>query len=185
MRSNAIWQPLIAATGKDRGVRSANHNPARVSELRRPNGIIAALSRSRSHLPLKIVGEGDIDVPAGKFRACIFGEKKMTACLPWPTFGLSAESARSRKTVRNARPAAIFSAGNTIELVNLPRHPKPNRSPKKETEASISSSSDGRSTQRHFQRRAANRGALAWSWPAKKMPGSAPFGLRKILDRAG
>src|SRR6476619_6325751 len=80
----------------------APENPEEQSILRietlAPNGIITALSPAsilicRSRLLVKATST----CRQGDSAPCIFGEKKMTACLRWPTFGLSAESARSRK----------------------------------------------------------------------------------------
>ncbi len=78
MRATPFWQPLIASKAErpKRSIQQLQSCPRQLSFGAEWNyrGPIAGLDLN---LPLKIVGDGDIEVPAGKFRALHFrGRKK-------------------------------------------------------------------------------------------------------------
>jgi len=93
------------------------------------------------NLPLKIVGEGEIEVPAGKFRALHFrGEKNdgfFTVADLWFVGGVGS----IKETVTQRSPSGDLLNRNTIELVKLPALRQ--AEPAKKLEASVSTSSNG------------------------------------------
>jgi hypothetical protein len=93
------------------------------------------------NLPLKIVGEGEIEVPAGKFRALHFrGEKNdgfYTVADSWFVRGIGSV----KETVTQRSPSGDLLSRNTIKLVKLPALHE--TEPAKKLEASVSTSSDG------------------------------------------
>jgi hypothetical protein len=95
------------------------------------------------NLPLKIVGEGEIEVPAGKFRALHFrGEKNdgfFTVADSWFVRGVGS----IKETVTQRSPGGDLLSRNTIELVKLPAQHQAEPAEKKKLEASVSTSSDG------------------------------------------
>jgi hypothetical protein len=96
------------------------------------------------NLPLKIVGEGEIEVPAGKFRALHFhGEKNdgfFTAADFWFVRGVGS----IKETVSQRSPSGGLLSRNSIELVKLPAlHGTDPAVETKKLEASVSTSSDG------------------------------------------
>ena len=104
-------------------------------------GLIAGLDLN---LPLKIVGEGDIDVPAGKFRALHFRGEKNDGLFTVADFWFVRGVGSIKETVTQRSPSGDLLSQNTIELVKLPApHQTEPIAEKKKLEASISSSSDG------------------------------------------
>jgi len=132
------------------------------------------------NLPLKIVGEGEIEVPAGKFRALHFrGEKNdgfFTVADLWFVGGVGS----IKETVTQRSPSGDLLNRNTIELVKLPAL----RRTREETGSFRFHQQQWRSTPCHFSRCAANRGALAWSWPAKKRQDSRGLDCARHRRRA-
>jgi hypothetical protein len=94
------------------------------------------------NLPLKIVGEGEIGVPAGKFRALHFrGERRdgfYTVADFWFVRGIGS----IKEIVTQRSPGGDLLSRNAIELLKLPAPSKAEPDPKK-LEASLSTSSDG------------------------------------------
>jgi hypothetical protein len=96
------------------------------------------------NLSLKIVGEGDIEVPAGKFRALHFRGEKNEGLLTVADFWFVRGVGSIKETVSQRSPSGDLLGRNTIELVNLPAPPQTEPiAGKKKLEASISTSSDG------------------------------------------
>jgi hypothetical protein len=96
------------------------------------------------NLPLKIVGEGEIEVPAGKFRALHFrGERRdsfYTVADSWFVRGIGS----IKETVAQRGPSGELLTRQTIELVKLPApHSAEPTVEKKKLEASVSTSSKG------------------------------------------
>jgi len=94
------------------------------------------------NLPLKIVGESEIEVPAGKFRALHFrGEKNdglFTVADSWFVRGIG----WIKEIVTQRGPSGDLLNRNSIELAKLPALSQTNPEQKK-LEASVSTSSDG------------------------------------------
>ena len=96
------------------------------------------------NLSLKIVGEGDIEVPAGKFRALHFRGEKNEGLLTVADFWFVRGVGSIKETVTQRSPSGDLLSRNTIELLNLPaRQQSEPIAEKKKLEASISTSSDG------------------------------------------
>jgi hypothetical protein len=96
------------------------------------------------NLPLTIVGEGEIEVPAGKFRALHFrGERRdsfYTVADSWFVRGIGS----IKETVAQRAPSGELLTRQTIELVKLPApHSAEPTVEKKKLEASVSTSSKG------------------------------------------
>jgi hypothetical protein len=105
------------------------------------HGPIAGLDLN---LPLKIVGEGDIDVPAGKFRALHFRGEKNEALFTVADFWFVRGVGSIKETVTQRSPSGDLLTRNTIELAKLPaRQQTQSIAEKKKLEASVSTSSDG------------------------------------------
>jgi hypothetical protein len=105
------------------------------------HGPIAGLDLN---LPLKIVGEGDIDVPAGKFRALHFRGEKNDALLTVADFWFVRGVGSIKETVTQRSPSGDLLSRNTIELLKPPApHQTQPIAEKKKLEASVSTSSDG------------------------------------------
>ena len=95
-------------------------------------------------LPLKIVGDGDIEVPAGKFRALHFRGEKNEGFLTVADFWFVRGVGSIKETVTQRSPSGDLLSRNTIELLNLPaRQQTEPIAGKKKLEASVSTSSDG------------------------------------------
>ena len=94
------------------------------------------------NLPLKIIGEGEIEVPAGKFRALHFrGEKNdglLTAADSWFVPGVGS----IKELVTQRGPGGDLLSRNSIELAKLPA-PSQTKPELRKLEASVSTSSDG------------------------------------------
>ena len=96
------------------------------------------------NLPLKIVGDDDIDVPAGKFRALHFRGEKNEGLLTVADFWFVRGVGSIKETVTQRSPSGDLLSRNTIELLNLPaRQQTQPIAEKKKLEASVSTSSDG------------------------------------------
>jgi hypothetical protein len=96
------------------------------------------------NLPLKIVGEGDIEVPAGKFRALHFRGEKNEGLLIVADFWFVRGIGSIKERVMQRSPSGDLLGRNTIELLNLPaRQQTAPIAEKKKLEASVSTSSDG------------------------------------------
>lgn len=96
------------------------------------------------NLPLKIVGDDDIDVPAGKFRALHFRGEKNDGLLTVADFWFVRGVGSIKETVTQRAPSGDLLSRNTIALLNLPaRQQTQPIAEKKKLEASISTSSDG------------------------------------------
>jgi len=96
------------------------------------------------NLPLKIVGDGDIEVPAGKFRALHFRGEKNEGLLTVADFWFVRGVGSIKETVTQRSPSGDLLSRNTIELLNLPaRQQTQPIAEKKKLEASVSTSSDG------------------------------------------
>src|SRR5436309_10239863 len=104
------------------------------------HGPIAGLDLN---LPLKIVGEGDIDVPAGKFRALHFRGEKNEGLFTVADFWFVRGVGSIKETVTQRSPGGDLLSRNTIELVKLPEQHQTEPAAKKKLEASVSTSSNG------------------------------------------
>jgi hypothetical protein len=105
------------------------------------HGPIAGLDLN---LPLKVVGEGDIDVPAGKFRALHFRGEKNEGLFTVADFWFVRGVGSIKETVTQRSPSGDLLTRNTIELAKLPaRRQSEPVAEKKKLEASVSTSSDG------------------------------------------
>jgi hypothetical protein len=105
------------------------------------HGPIAGLDLN---LPLKIVGDGDIEVPAGKFRALHFRGEKNEGLLTVADFWFVRGVGSIKETVTQRSPSGDLLSRNTIELLKLPaRQQTEPIAEKKKLEASVSTSSDG------------------------------------------
>ena len=93
------------------------------------------------NLPLKIVGEGEIEVPAGKFRALHFRGEKNDGFYTVADFWFVRGIGSIKETVTQRSPSGDLLSRNTIELVKLPALHE--TEPAKKIEASISTSSEG------------------------------------------
>jgi len=96
------------------------------------------------NLPLKIIGEGEIEVPAGKFRAMHFRGEKNDGFLTVADFWFVRGVGSIKETVTQRSPGGDLLSRNTIELVKLPAlHQTEPVAGKKKLEASVSTSSNG------------------------------------------
>jgi len=96
------------------------------------------------NLPLKIIGESEIEVPAGKFRALHFRGEKNDSFLTVADFWFVRGVGSIKETVTQRSPTGDLLGRNTIELVRLPAlHQAEPAAEKKRLEASLSTSSDG------------------------------------------
>jgi hypothetical protein len=93
------------------------------------------------NLPLKIVGEGEIEVAAGKFRALHFRGEKNDGFFTVADFWFVRGVGSIKETVTQRSPGGDLLSRNTIELVKLPAQHQPE--PRKKLEASVSTSSNG------------------------------------------
>jgi hypothetical protein len=93
------------------------------------------------NLPLKIVGEGEIEVPAGKFRALHFRGEKNDGLFTVADFWFVRGVGSIKETVTQRSPSGDLLSRNTIELVKLPALHQ--AEPMKKLEASVSTSSNG------------------------------------------
>src|SRR2546423_3304178 len=104
------------------------------------HGPIAGLDLN---LPLKIVGEGDIYVPAGKFHALHFRGEKNDGFFTVADFWFVRGVGSIKETATQRSPGGDLLSRNTIELVKLPAPHQAEPAEKKKLEASVSTSSDG------------------------------------------
>src|SRR5205807_5643638 len=104
------------------------------------HGPIAGLDLN---LPLKIVGEGDIDVPIWKFRALHFRGEKNDGFFTVADFWFVRGVGSIKETVTQRSPGGDLLSRNTIELVKLPALHQTEPAEKKKLEASVSTSSNG------------------------------------------
>ena len=95
------------------------------------------------NLPLKIVGEGEIEVPAGKFRALHFRGEKNDGLFTVADFWFVRSVGSIKETVTQRSPGGDLLSRNTIELVKLPAQHQAEPAGKKKLEASVSTSSNG------------------------------------------
>jgi hypothetical protein len=95
------------------------------------------------NLPLKIVGEGEIEVPAGKFRALHFRGEKNDGFYTVADFWFVRGVGSIKETVTQRSPSGDLLSRNTIELFKLPALHQAEPAEKKKLEASISTSSEG------------------------------------------
>ena len=140
---------LLATAYRDQGGKNEAFDPAvtilpgelNVGAEWNYHGPIAGLDLN---LPLKIVGEGEIDVPAGKFRALHFRGEKNEGLLTVADFWFVRGVGSIKETVTQRSPDGNLLGRNTIELLNLPaRQQTETIAGKKKLEASVSTSSDG------------------------------------------
>jgi hypothetical protein len=101
-------------------------------------GLIAGLDLN---LPLKIVGEGEIEVPAGKFRALHFRGEKNDGLFSVADFWFVRGVGSIKETVTQRSPGGDLLSRNAIELVKLPAQHQ--AEPMKKLETSVSTSSNG------------------------------------------
>jgi len=94
------------------------------------------------NLPLKIVGEGEIEVPAGKFRALHFRGQKNDGLFTVADFWFVRGVGSIKEMVTQRGPSGDLLSRNSIELAKLPAlsQTKPEL---KKLEASVSTSSNG------------------------------------------
>ncbi|TMP89975.1 MAG: hypothetical protein E6L06_08475 [Verrucomicrobia bacterium] len=95
------------------------------------------------NLPLKIVGEGEIEVPAGKFRALHFRGEKNDGLFTVADFWFVRGVGSIKETVTQRSPGGDLLSRNAIELVKLPAQHQAEPAEKKKLEASVSTSSNG------------------------------------------
>ena len=95
------------------------------------------------NLPLKIVGEGEIEVPAGKFRALHFRGEKNDGLFTVADFWFVRGVGSIKETVTQRSPGSDLLSRNAIELVKLPAQHQAEPAEKKKLEASVSTSSNG------------------------------------------
>ena len=140
---------LLATAYRDQGGKNEAFDPAvtilpgelNIGAEWNYHGPIAGLDLN---LPLKIVGEGEIDVPAGKFRALHFRGEKNEGLLTVADFWFVRGVGSIKETVTQRSPDGNLLGRNTIELLNLPaRQQTEPIAGKKKLEASVSTSSDG------------------------------------------
>jgi hypothetical protein len=93
------------------------------------------------NLPLKIVGEGEIEVPAGKFRALHFRGEKNDGFFTVADFWFVRGVGSIKETVTQRSPSGDLLSRNAIELAKLPALHE--AEPTKKLEASLSTSSNG------------------------------------------
>jgi len=93
------------------------------------------------NLLLKIVGEAEIEVPAGRFRALHFRGEKNDGLFTVADFWFVRGVGSIKETVTQRSPGGDLLSRNTIELVKLPALHQ--AEPMKKLEASVSTSSNG------------------------------------------
>jgi hypothetical protein len=93
-------------------------------------------------LPLKIIGEGEIEVPAGKFHALHFRGEKNDGLFTVADFWFVRGVGSIKEVVTQRGPSGDLLSRNSIELAKLPAlsQTKPEL---KKLEASVSTSGDG------------------------------------------
>jgi len=93
-------------------------------------------------LPLKIIGEGEIEVPAGKFHALHFRGEKNDGLFTVADFWFVRGVGSIKEVVTQRGPSGDLLSRNSIELAKLPAlsQTKPEQ---KKLEASVSTSGDG------------------------------------------
>ena len=93
-------------------------------------------------LPLKIIGEGEIEVPAGKFHALHFRGEKNDGLFTVADFWFVRGVGSVKEVVTQRGPSGDLLSRNSIELAKLPAlsQTKPEQ---KKLEASVSTSGDG------------------------------------------
>jgi hypothetical protein len=94
------------------------------------------------NLPLKIVGESEIVVPAGKFRALHFRGERTDALSTVADFWFVPGVGSVKETVTQRGPSGDLLSRNRIELLKLPALVETEPQSKR-LEASVSTSSDG------------------------------------------
>jgi hypothetical protein len=94
------------------------------------------------NLPLKIVGEGEIEVPAGKFRALHFRGEENDGLFTVADFWFVRGVGSIKEVVTQRGPSGDLLSRNSIELAKLPALSQTKRELKK-LEVSVSTSSDG------------------------------------------
>jgi hypothetical protein len=94
------------------------------------------------NLPLKIVGQDEIEVPAGKFRALHFRGEKNDGLLTVADFWFVRGVGSIKEVVTQRGPSGDLLSRNSIELAKLPA-PSQTKPELKKLEASVSTSSDG------------------------------------------
>src|SRR5213592_850856 len=94
------------------------------------------------NLPLKIVGEGEIEVPAGKFRALHFRGEKNDGLFTVAEFWFVRGIGSIKEMVTQRGPSGDLISRNSIELAKLPALSR-TKSEQKKLEASVSTSGDG------------------------------------------
>ena len=94
------------------------------------------------NLPLKIIGEGEIEVPAGKFRALQFRGEKNDGLLTVVDFWFVRGVGSIKEVVTQRGPGGDLLSRNSIELAKLPVLSQ-TKSERRKLEASVSTSSDG------------------------------------------
>ena len=130
------------------------------------------------NLPLKIVGEGDIDVPAGKFRALHFRGEKNDGLFTVADFWFVRGVGSIKETVTQRSPSGDLLSRNTIELAKLPARHRPNRAKRNWKLPFPPAATAIRSTSFPTTRCRSWRVGVVMA--CEKMPGSAPLGSRKI-----
>ena len=93
-------------------------------------------------LPLRIVGEGEVEVPAGKFRALHFRGERTNGLNTVADFWFTSGVGSIKEMVTQRSPGGDLLSRNTIELLKPP-FPSPAEPKAKKLEASVSTSSDG------------------------------------------
>ena len=93
-------------------------------------------------LPLKIVGESEIEVPAGKFRALHFHGEKNDGLFTVADFWFVRGVGSIKEVVTQRGPSGDLLSRNSIELAKLPTLSQ-TKSEQKKLEASVSTSGDG------------------------------------------
>ena len=103
------------------------------------HGAVAGLDLD---LPLKIIGEGEIEVPAGKFHALHFRGEKNDGLFTVADFWFVRGVGSIKEVVTQRGPSGDLLSRNSIELAKLPAlsQTKPEL---KKLEASVSTSGDG------------------------------------------
>ena len=94
------------------------------------------------NLPLKIISEGEIQVPAGKFRAFHFHGEKNDGLFTVADFWFVRGVGSIKEVVTQRGPTGDLLSRNSIELAKLPAPSQPKPELRK-LEASVSTSSDG------------------------------------------
>jgi hypothetical protein len=94
------------------------------------------------NLPLKIVGESEIEVPAGKFRALHFRGEKNDTLFTVADFWFVRGVGSVKEMVTQRGPGGDLLSRNSIELAKLPALPQ-TKPELKRLEASVSTSGNG------------------------------------------